>query len=148
MTVKGTFSVELSGPYEARSALLEAFAADSVAARYIAPQATGPDEEAKGWVTAEFHEGTDSPSSEFQHDCLSKATAIGEQFGYVLRSHGIVVGGAAQMRYIVDARTGDVVIKGFNVGPEFLAIIAEETGIPVEHLEVREPPGMWDVPSA
>ncbi|WP_405739829.1 hypothetical protein OG885_38075 [Streptomyces sp. NBC_00028] len=148
MTIRGALTVELSGPYEARTALLDAFAAESIAARYITPQAVGPDEEGKGWVRAEFHEGTDSPSADFGQDCLSRCTSIGQQFGYVLRSHGVVIGGAAQMRHIVDTRTGELVIKGFNVGPEFLAIISEETGIPVKYLDVREPPGMWDVPEA
>ncbi|MFJ4550322.1 hypothetical protein ACIP4X_14010 [Streptomyces sp. NPDC088817] len=146
MTVKGAFTVELSGPYEARAALLEALAEASIAAQHIPPSAAGLDEEAKGWVRAEFHEGTDSPSVDFQRDCLEKTTAIGEQYGYVLRSHGIVVGAAAQLSHVVDKRTGALVIKGFNMTEDDLAVIAEQAGVPVEFLEFREPPGVWDVP--
>lgn len=148
MSAKGAFTITLSGPYEARDALLEAFAGASIAARYASPDRPGLDEEAKGWVQAEFHEGTDSPSAEFQRERMSQTTALAEPFGYELRGHGIVVGGAAQLRHVVDKRTGALVIKGFNMPDEALLIVAEETGIPVEYLEFRDPPGMWDIPEA
>jgi hypothetical protein len=147
MTVKGAFTVDLSGPYVARGSLLEAFAAASISARYTASQAVGPNEETKGWVRAEFHEGTDSPSSEFQQDCLRKSISLGEQFGYVLRSHGVVIGAAPQMSHIVDKRTGALVSKGFNLTDDSLGIFAEQLGVPVEFLELREPSGVWDVPT-
>jgi hypothetical protein len=148
MTVKGTFTVELSGPYEQRDALLRELAGASIAAQYIAPSAEGPDEEAKGWVRAEFHEGTESPGADFQRACLDKTTALGARFGYELRSHGIVVSGASDLRHIVDKRTGKVLMKGFGFPPNAVRLFAEETGIPLEYLELREPPGMWDVPEA
>ena len=148
MSVKGAFTITLSGPYEARGAILEAFAEASIAARYTAPDRVGLDEEAKGWVEAQFHAGTDSPSIEFQQDCMSRTTALAEPFGYEHRSHGVVLAGAAQLRHIVDKRTGALVMKGFGWPDEALPIIAEQIGIPVEYLEFREPPGMWDVPTA
>jgi hypothetical protein len=148
MTVKGAFFIELSGPFEARAALLDAFARESIAARYIAAAAAGLDEEAKGWVKAEFHEGVDSPSSDFQQACLAKATTLGEQFGYQLRSHGVVIGGSSQLSHVVDSRSGGLVLKGFNLDAEALPDIARMTGIPVEFLELREPPGLWSVPEA
>ncbi|WP_143661728.1 hypothetical protein [Streptomyces sp. st170] len=148
MTVKGAFSVDLSGPYEARAGLLEAFAEASISARYASPSATGLDEESKGWVCAEFHEGTDSPSAEFQHECLSRATALGERFGYVLRSYGVVVGAAAQLSHVVDTRTGALVIKAFNMTEDGLASIADQFGVPVEFLQIQESPGLWNLPDA
>lgn len=148
MTVKGAFTIELSGPIEARAAFLEALTQDSIAAQAIAPAARGLDEEAKGWVRAEFHEGTDSPSPEFQQACLAKVTGLGEQFGYQLRSHGVVVGAAAQFSHVIDTRTGAVVLKGFNLTKEAFPFIAEQTGVPVEYLELRDPPGVWAIPEA
>ncbi|MFC5639710.1 hypothetical protein [Streptomyces bullii] len=138
----------MSGAYEARSALLEAFAEASIAARYISPEATGPDEESKGWVRAEFHEGQESPSSEFQQDCLSRATKLGEQFGYVIRSYGIVMASAAQLRHVINKRTGKLVTKGFNLSERDLGWPERQFGVPAEFLELQEPPGVWDVPEA
>jgi hypothetical protein len=127
MTVKGAFTVELSGPYEARAALLDAFAQDSIAARYKASPSPDLDEEAKGWIEARFHEGTDSPSVDFQRDCLDKA---------------------AQLSHIVDKRTGALVMKAFDVTEETLPDFARVIGVPADSLELREPPGLWDVPKA
>lgn len=148
MTVKGAFTVELSGPYEARAALLDAFRHESIAARYTDPPSPNLDEQAKGWVEASFHEGTDSPSVEFQRECLEKATALGEQFGYQLRSHGIVTAGPAQLKHIVDKRTGTLVMKAFNLTEEDLPAFADRIGLPAEFLELREPPGLWNIPEA
>jgi hypothetical protein len=146
MPVRGAFTIEMSGPYEARAALLEAFAEASIAARYISPEATGPDEESKGWVRAEFHEGQESPSSEFQQACLSRAAELGEQFGYVTRSYGIVMASAAQLKHVVDTRTGKLVTKGFKLSERDLGWLERQFGVPAEFLEFQEPPGMWDVP--
>ncbi|MFF7763140.1 hypothetical protein [Streptomyces griseorubiginosus] len=147
MTVKGAFTVDLSGPYESRGALLEALAAASISARPTTPQAGGLDEEAKGWVSADFHEGTDdNPSLDFQQRCLSRCTELGERFGYVVRSYGVTIGAAAQMRHIVDSRTGVLVTKAFNVNEDLLKSIAEQTGIPAAYLEVQELPGLWNLP--
>ncbi|MFJ8349745.1 hypothetical protein ACIQ9J_25955 [Streptomyces sp. NPDC094153] len=147
MTVKGAFGVELSGPYEARAALLEAFAKASIAAQYIPPTVAGLDEEAKGWVRAEFHEGTDSPSLEFQQECLARVTAAAEQFGYEFRASSVVVGAAAQLVHVVDTRTGAVIMKSFGEpAPEELVALAHHSGIPFEAIAVREPDGLWDVP--
>ncbi|QCR49838.1 hypothetical protein [Streptomyces sp. SGAir0924] len=148
MTVKGAFTVELSGPYEARAALLDAFARESIAAHYKNSPSPNLDEEAKGWIDARFHEGTDSPSADFQRDCLAKAQALGEQFGYEMRSYGVVVGAAAQLSHIIDKRTGELVMKAFNVTEENLSDLARAIGLPAEFLELREPPGLWDVPEA
>lgn len=147
MSVKGAFHATLSGPYDARGALLEAFAEASISARHVAPDRQGLDEESKGWVQAEFHDGTDSPSGEFQHEALSRTTAIGERFGYELRSHGITVAGAAQLKHVVDTRTGAVVVKGFNFPDDAVEVVSQEFGIPSEYLELRDPPGVWDVPT-
>ncbi|KMS79090.1 hypothetical protein ACH49_13625 [Streptomyces leeuwenhoekii] len=148
MTVKGAFHVNLSGPFEARAALLEAFAQESIAARYISAPSSALDEQAKGWVRAEFHEGTDSPSVDFQRGCRERATTLGEQFGYTLRSYGVVVGAAAQLSHVVDKRSGALIMKGFNLTDDFLPVIAEQTGIPAEYLELREPPDVWTAPEA
>ncbi|MEU9640917.1 hypothetical protein [Streptomyces sp. NPDC048188] len=149
MTTKNALSVDLSGPYEARAALLEACAQASISARYIASSRTGLDEESKGWIRAEFHEGTDgSPSLDFQRTSRERIERLGEQFGYVVRSYGIVVGTSAQLSHIVDKRTGVVVMKAFNVTEENLPALAEHIGIAAELLELREPPGVWDVPEA
>ncbi|MCT9010013.1 hypothetical protein [Streptomyces rhizosphaerihabitans] len=146
MSVKGAFTITLSGPREARTDLLKAFATSSIAARRTGPDRVGLDEEAKGWVEASFHEGTDSPSSGFQQECMSRTTAIAERFGYELRSQSVTVAGAAEFRHVVDTRTGAVVVRGFGLLDDGLPIIAEEMGIPVEYLEFREPPGVWDIP--
>ncbi|MEY2243181.1 hypothetical protein AB8A21_09595 [Streptomyces sp. BF23-18] len=148
MSVIGAFSVTLSGPYDARGALLEAFAAASIAAGYVASEVEGLDEESKGWVRTEFHEGTDAPSGEFMQAAVSRCTALGEQFGYELRSQGVTVAGAAQFQHVVDTRTGAVVMRGFNFPDDALHVISQEYGIPLERLELRDPPGLWDVPGS
>ncbi|MFJ8599020.1 hypothetical protein ACIREM_09875 [Streptomyces shenzhenensis] len=126
-----------------------AFADAAIAARTANPDRPGLDEEDKGWVEAEFHEGTDSPSVNFQRECMDRATAVAGPLGYELRSYGVVVAAAAQLRHIVDSRTGGLVMKSFgDMSDKAMAIISEQFGIPVEFLEVKEPPGMWDLAEA
>lgn len=149
MSVKGTITITLSGPSKARDTLLEAFADASIAAREARPDRTGPDEEAKGWVTAEFRQGTDSPSGDFQQECMARATAVAGPLGYEQRGHGVVMAGAAQLMYVIDRRSNQVVMKHFGDMPaEALAILSEELGIPKEFIEITEPPGLWTVPDA
>ncbi|WP_394425477.1 hypothetical protein [Streptomyces sp. SGAir0957] len=146
MTVKGTFTINLSGPYDRRAELLEALADASIAAQPTAPAVAGVEEETKGWVQAEFHDGTDSPDSDFQQSCMDRIAVVSSQFGYERRSHGVVLGGAAEFREIVDTRTGEVLMKGWGFPPNAARIYAEEMGMPMEFLELRERPGTWDVP--
>ncbi|NUS79182.1 MAG: hypothetical protein HOV70_23690 [Streptomyces sp.] len=149
MTAKNAVTVELSGPFEARAALLDACAEASISAQYISAPSSELDEQAKGWIRAEFHEGTDdSPSLEFQRSSREKVEALGAQFGYIVRSYGIVTATAAQLKHIVDKRTGALVMKAFNVTEESLPAFAKHIGLPAEFLELREPPGLWDVPEA
>ncbi|MGW5273603.1 hypothetical protein ACWEQP_13645 [Streptomyces sp. NPDC004044] len=149
MTVKGAFFITLSGPLDQRADLLASLAESGTAAQWVLPEVSGPGEDEKGWVRATFHEGGDeSPSSEFSQAALKLAQELGQPLGYELRSHGVVMGGAAQRVDIVDRRTGDVVVKGFGTTQEELPELARVLGIDPQHLELREPPGLWDVPSS
>lgn len=140
--------ITLSGPAEQRDVLLDAFERACIAAHPSRPDREGAQEEAKGWVEAQFHEGVDSPSSEFQQSCMARVATVAGSFGYEHRGHGITVAGPMDVKYVVDKRTGAVVMR--NAGPmpdEALTIISEEFGIPAEFLEITDPPGLWDVPN-
>ncbi|MGW0412939.1 hypothetical protein ACWDZX_16810 [Streptomyces collinus] len=149
MSVKGAFTITLSGPAEQRDALLDAFACASIAARASVPDRTGAEEEAKSWVEAEFHDGSDSPGSDFQQQCMARVAAVADPLGYEMRSAAMTVAAAADLVHVIDKRTGNVVMQHFGPLPqEALVILAEELRIPAAFLEITEPPGPWDVPEA
>ncbi|MFD5477071.1 hypothetical protein [Streptomyces hawaiiensis] len=80
---------------------------------------------------------------------MARATAVAGPLGYEQRSHGVVMAGAAQLMYVIDRRSNQVVMKHFGDMPaEALAILSEELGIPKEFIEITEPPGLWTVPDA
>lgn len=147
MSVKGAFAITLSGPYEGRSKLLQAMTSAGIAAQVCSADRVGLDEEAKGWIEATFHQGTDSPDVDFQRACLERVTSLAEPAGYETRSYGIVMAGAAQMTHVVHKETGEVVMKAFNMTPEGLPKLARVLGVDADLLELREPPGLWDVPT-
>jgi hypothetical protein len=149
MPVRGTFHMTFSGPPEQIAAVLKALTAAGFAAKGVqSPYPGDPQESALVWVEASTHEGTDSPSAEFEVASLDRAQQAVEPHGYRLRIHGSTVGGIADQREVVQASTGEVLVRtwaeSWDAG--VLAEVSELFGIPVEDLELRELPGLWDLP--
>lgn len=146
MPVKGAFTVRLSGPLEARDQLVQTLTEAGIAARATKPDFSGEDEAAHGWIRADFHEGTEKPSVEFQRASRERVESLGEPVGYTVRSYGVAISGGAQKVIVVHKATGQVVAKGFDLTPDRLPALARALGFPAEDLEIREPPGQWDIP--
>lgn len=79
-------------------------------------------------------------------ECLKRAEAAGEPFGYRIRLHGVVVGGAADAREIVHRKTGEVIFRTTAASMESLAPVIAEMGLDPQELDLREPADLWRVP--
>ncbi len=143
MTAKGTYIIMLSGPADVLPSLLQALAAARMSAREDLEMGT----EETTWVKVEFHQGTDGPPTpEFQRACMDRLDALRGPYGYEQRGTTNVIAGAADLREVVDVRTGRVVARGFLATREDLEAFAPGWGVDARYLVLREPAGLWTVP--
>ncbi len=147
MSVRGTFTLTFSGPLGTGAQALRALTAAGFAARTTDEERSDVPDAA--WVMAEIHAGQDgSPDVEQQRAWMERATDAVTPLGYLLRSHGVVMGGPADLRILRDRLTGREVGRGWFGDDPDLNEIAAGFGVDVGDVELVDDDAVWRLPDA
>ncbi|MFD7569968.1 hypothetical protein ACFV6U_05465 [Streptomyces sp. NPDC059810] len=139
--VRGTVYAFLYGPAERFDEALAALhAAGITAARDIE----------LGAILAKFSDGTDNPSKEFREQCRDRAiqAATGTRFTVDEQRIGVMQSSAASLQVTHNRHTGEYLGQLIDTDAplfmreEQLQRLADEKGITVNDIELRDPPYM------
>lgn len=141
--VKGTFHILLSGPKGNERRIHRALQARG----FVTQRTSGTEGHPElAWVQVLCH-GGDNPSIEFQQNQLDIAQEVGADEDYVLRQHGIVIGGPSQLRIVRDRVSGKELFRLFGDEPEqVVAQLFRQLKLDSKEVVLEDPPGLWNIP--